>query len=135
MSLCACGGSPSSPVERVIFSVQGWLMPVLVGNTPVTRVLPAEPAAHHKRSNPSTALPVPPHPPLPRAPGQASPASRLLDALPRLHLPPEAVPEPGSKPAFLQAQEDAGRLHHQDEGEEPGGAHGSWARGEERRPR
>lgn len=66
----------------------------------------------------------------PVAPAQPSPAGSLLDALPGLHLSPEAVPQPGAEPALLHAQEDAGRLHHQDQGEESGGVHGSWARDE-----
>lgn len=60
--------------------------------------------------------------------GWVSPVSSLLDALTRLHLSPETVPEPGSKPAFLHAQEDARWLHHQDEGEEVGRTHGSCAK-------
>ena len=63
--------------------------------------------------------------PPPLSQGRASPARSILDALSRLHFSSEAVPQPGPEPALLHAQEDAGRLHHQHEGEEPGGGHGA----------
>lgn len=84
------------------------------------------PAAHCRWSNTSTCVPIP----VPGVPAQPSPAGSLLDALPGLHLPPEAVPQPGAEPALLHAQEDTGRLHHQDEGEDSGRVHGSWVRDE-----
>lgn len=124
-------GNRSLPAEQAIFSAQSRLPTAPVGNAlalEISQAAVTPPAAHHKWSDTSRAHPCPPLPGAPAKPGRASPASSLLDALPRLHLPPEAVPQPSSKPAFLHAQEDAGRLHHQDEGEEPGRAHGSWAR-------
>lgn len=106
----------------VLFSARRWLAIALAGDKGIMDQL--------SHSNPTKSRPAPSQPNTlaSLSQGWVSPVSSLLDALTRLHLSPETVPEPGSKPAFLHAQEDARWLHHQDEGEEVGRTHGSCAK-------